>query len=221
MPRDTFFNLSPQKRALIEEVALDAFASQPFGEVSITQLVAACGIAKGSFYQYFDDKLDLFLHLLQQVQARKMAMMGGWPPRAGRLLETLARGCWAGVRLAQEDPRLLRLSLRMIEPQGAGELAAIYALSRRTALTALSALIELEQQAGRLDPDVSARVGAHLIIYTLGPTLLELLVDAAGVDSVAGMMAQPERLRQVDDDALEALVDQLMAMIQRALGAKE
>jgi len=34
--------------------------------------VDKCQIAKGSFYQYFDDKKDLFLHLIKRVNEKKL-----------------------------------------------------------------------------------------------------------------------------------------------------
>ena len=53
MPKDTFFNLPEDKRALICKVALEEFGEYTFDQASINRIVAKAGIAKGSFYQYF------------------------------------------------------------------------------------------------------------------------------------------------------------------------
>lgn len=42
-------------------VARDAFASEGYAAVNVGQLCEAVGIAKGSFYRYFDSKYDLFV----------------------------------------------------------------------------------------------------------------------------------------------------------------
>ncbi|HAJ95762.1 MAG TPA: TetR/AcrR family transcriptional regulator, partial [Actinobacteria bacterium] len=34
-----------------------------------------CHIAKGSFYQYFDDKKDLFLYLITRISEKKLKFM--------------------------------------------------------------------------------------------------------------------------------------------------
>ncbi|MBK7920673.1 MAG: TetR/AcrR family transcriptional regulator [Chloroflexi bacterium] len=60
MPKDTFFNLPEDKRALICKVAVAEFAKHRFDKASINRIVAQSGIAKGSFYQYFEDKRIYF-----------------------------------------------------------------------------------------------------------------------------------------------------------------
>ncbi len=63
MPKQTFLNLPEEKRARIVDVALTEFAEKGYTGASITGIVAAAGIAKGSFYQYFEDKDDLYAHI--------------------------------------------------------------------------------------------------------------------------------------------------------------
>lgn len=71
MPKQTFLKLSPDKRSMIEAVAIDEFAENPYQCASISAIVAKAGIAKGSFYQYFDGKQDLYLHLLALANQQK------------------------------------------------------------------------------------------------------------------------------------------------------
>src|SRR5699024_942868 len=46
------------------------FARVPFAEASIANIVRESGISRGSFYQYFEDKEDVFFYLLNE-QAQK------------------------------------------------------------------------------------------------------------------------------------------------------
>lgn len=75
MPKKTFFNLPVNKRESIEAVAIDEFAANSYQGASISQIVAKAGIAKGSFYQYFVDKRDLYNHLLSIAQTCKIEMV--------------------------------------------------------------------------------------------------------------------------------------------------
>ena len=71
MPKETFFNLPNEKRQLIENTAISEFAANGYDKASINTIVAKSGIAKGSFYQYFTEKKDLFLHIILSVIAQK------------------------------------------------------------------------------------------------------------------------------------------------------
>jgi AcrR family transcriptional regulator len=72
MPKDTFFNLAEEKRTLICQVAIDEFAAYSFAQASINRIVDGSGIAKGSFYQYFENKDDLFLYVIQSIAEEKL-----------------------------------------------------------------------------------------------------------------------------------------------------
>ena len=60
MPTETWRNLPPAKRARISEVAMREFGAKGFSAGSLNVIAREAGIAKGSLFQYFDDKLDLF-----------------------------------------------------------------------------------------------------------------------------------------------------------------
>lgn len=60
MPKKTFYNLPEEKRAKIIASAKEEFSRVPIHEASIKNIVEKSGIARGSFYQYFDSKEDLF-----------------------------------------------------------------------------------------------------------------------------------------------------------------
>lgn len=64
MPTSTFFNLPPPKRERLLRAAVAEFARKPFGEASINRIIRAAEIPRGSFYQYFSDKTDLFHYIL-------------------------------------------------------------------------------------------------------------------------------------------------------------
>ncbi len=77
MPRDTFYNLKPEKKKAIETAFLEEFSQKTFEDASISQVVKSLGIAKGSIYQYFENKLDLYLHLKSECEKTKLAYIMG------------------------------------------------------------------------------------------------------------------------------------------------
>lgn len=74
MPNKTWNNLSQVKRKLIYERSLKYFAENEFNSASITELVKDLEIAKGSIYQYFKNKEDLYQHLLESAIDKKIKL---------------------------------------------------------------------------------------------------------------------------------------------------
>lgn len=63
MPKKTFYNLTPEKQEVIMSAARKEFARVPLAEASIAKIIKEAEIARGSFYQYFEDKDDLFMQV--------------------------------------------------------------------------------------------------------------------------------------------------------------
>lgn len=76
MPKLTFDKLTEGKRQRIIDGFLREFGRHDFDEASISLVIKELGISKGSIYQYFEDKMDLFLFLLQECQQRKLQYIG-------------------------------------------------------------------------------------------------------------------------------------------------
>jgi len=66
MPKDTFFRLPREKRERIIDAAGMEFRRVPYGDTSINRIIKTAEIPRGSFYQYFEDKHDLFLYCLSK-----------------------------------------------------------------------------------------------------------------------------------------------------------
>ena len=64
MPKDTFFRLSEEKKQRIQDAAFEEFCRVPYSQASINKIIKAAEIPRGSFYQYFVDKEDLFVYLI-------------------------------------------------------------------------------------------------------------------------------------------------------------
>jgi AcrR family transcriptional regulator len=70
MPKPTFLNLVKEKQDLLINAAKKEFSRVPLHEASISNIIKDAGIPRGSFYQYFEDKEDIFFFLLEQDSKR-------------------------------------------------------------------------------------------------------------------------------------------------------
>lgn len=66
MPKETFYNLDEEKRKNITEVLISEFSQKPFSDVNVKTIVERLGIARGSFYQYFEDLEDSYFYILDK-----------------------------------------------------------------------------------------------------------------------------------------------------------
>ena len=71
MPKRTFFNLPEHKKDHLLHAAKEEFSRVPLSEASIANIVKTAGIPRGSFYQYFEDKEDVFYYLLMKHAEEK------------------------------------------------------------------------------------------------------------------------------------------------------
>ncbi|QWG63658.1 TetR/AcrR family transcriptional regulator [Bacillus mycoides] len=70
MPKQTFFNLASEKKEALIQAAMKEFSRVPLFEASISNIIKDAGIPRGSFYQYFEDKEDVFFFLLDEYSKR-------------------------------------------------------------------------------------------------------------------------------------------------------
>ncbi|MCM3569499.1 TetR/AcrR family transcriptional regulator [Neobacillus mesonae] len=70
MPKQTFFHLPNDKQDTLIESAKEEFSRVPLHEAAIANIIKKAGIPRGSFYQYFEDKEDLFYYVLSQYSQK-------------------------------------------------------------------------------------------------------------------------------------------------------
>ena len=116
MPKQTFFNLPDEKRENIINIAVDEFAEFGLENASTNRIVLKSGISKGSFYQYFEDKQDIFMHLLKILEREKMAYLSGQSP-PNMNLDTFAYYRWmvkTGLAFNSTNPKMVQAVTRVM-----------------------------------------------------------------------------------------------------------
>lgn len=73
MPTQTFFNLEKKKQQRIMDAAIKEFGERNLNEGNISNIVKDADISRGSFYQYFSSKDDLYIHLFATLRADRKA----------------------------------------------------------------------------------------------------------------------------------------------------
>ncbi|MGY3777508.1 TetR/AcrR family transcriptional regulator [Isobaculum melis] len=68
MPKETFNNLSEDKKERIMEAARKEFSLHPLHEASVANIIKDLGISRGSFYKYFENLEELYIYFYHKVK---------------------------------------------------------------------------------------------------------------------------------------------------------
>ncbi|WP_275936205.1 TetR/AcrR family transcriptional regulator [Sorangium cellulosum] len=126
MPKSTFFGLPEERRDRLVREAIAEFADRTYAEASLSQIARRARIPKGSFYQYFDDKLDLYRWLLTEEAPRRKRALVGAAPLEGDFWARLEAVIERGMAFLVEHPRLARLSAAAADPTADAEVRGLH-----------------------------------------------------------------------------------------------
>lgn len=112
MPKETFLNLPEEKKERIIDAAINEFAVRSYHKSRVTAIADSAGIAKGSFYQYFEDKKDLFKYIIELTVNKKLEYINQDMIKNKEkydFFQLLREIYLSGLRFAKENPRLVEI----------------------------------------------------------------------------------------------------------------
>lgn len=213
MPKQTFHNLPEEKRAAIVNAAIDEFVEHGFKAASINRIVANSDISKGSFYQYFEDKRDVFMYLLGQLEREKMEYFNGRHPPSNNL-DTFQYFRWMikmGMEFNSAYPRLVQAISRVMFGEGMyyGE---TFAGIREQTKQGLRAIIAQATQRGEMDPSVDVE---------LAVMIMETWTNAISAYILNEGMKQKDIMKWVRSSKTQEMIDKLLYVMEYGLRKTE
>ncbi len=115
MPKNTFKNLPLKKKEAVLNAAIKVIIEKGYDKTTISDIVNEAAIARGSFYQYFNDKLDLYYYLLDSVQAKKFTYFKPLMTKLDQVsfLDLYEEFVIAGVKFAKKHHNYFMLGYRL------------------------------------------------------------------------------------------------------------
>lgn len=161
MPKSTFFNLPDEKRERILKAAIDEFAEYSYHKASVSRIVERAKIPKGSFYQYFENKKDLFIYVISVGVQMKFNAFRETLEKELDFFSVMREIFFVSIRFARDNPKLAMIADRLmadvaLRKEIFGEVA-----SQSSAF--LMNLIEKGISRGEIDPEVDPEFTAALI----------------------------------------------------------
>lgn len=226
MPKPTFLNLPDAKRDRITELALDEFSTHPYRQASLSRIVARAGIAKGSMYQYFENKLDLYRWLVtDELERRRSEWLESDVPQrennhgdGGGLFAEIEQLVVTRVGFMLAHPRLARLAASAMEPTTDEELRELHGALRREQIESLAQRIRAARNAGEVRSDLDPRTVAHLIEALIIRGTTNAVLDQLGVD-VQQFLTDADSGTRLDPSHWRELVREALSLIRGGIEA--
>lgn len=215
MPKPTFFNLPENKRRAIIDLAIEEFADHDYRNASISRLVAKAGIAKGSIYQYFEDKRDLFMYLVDLAMQEKMAIIRRAPPEPGMNFFDYLRWLVAtGVKANFSSPRLAQVAYRAYYSDLPFH-DEVLARAKEQGQRQIDQFVKDAIDSGDIDPEIDPKMAAF-VLSTLTSELGNYIFRRQGIDP---RRIGREGLQVLDLELVEDVFNDFMRVMQYGLAA--
>jgi AcrR family transcriptional regulator len=199
MPKQTFFNLPAEKREKIVNAAVEEFAEYGLENASTNRIVKNSSIAKGSFYQYFEDKQDVFMHLLDVIEHMEMEYFKDKHPPSNNM-DTFQYFHWlvkTGMEFGLAHPRMIQAAWRVLLGEGFyyGKNLAEY---RQKTTTALTTMIKQAMERGEVDPSVDVELAVMVMETWSNAITTYVLNEGIKQKDVMEWMRSPKTQERID-----------------------
>jgi AcrR family transcriptional regulator len=199
MPKQTYFNLPEEKREKIFNAAVGEFAEYGLENASTNRIVKNSGIAKGSFYQYFEDKQDVFMHMIDVIEQKEMEFFKDKHPPSSNM-DTFQYFHWlikSGMEFGLAHPRLVQAAWRVLLGEGLiyGENFAVYREKSRQGLTEL---IKQAMARGEVDPSVDVELAVMIMETWSNAITMYFLSEGAKQKDMLEWMRSPKTQERID-----------------------
>lgn len=182
MPKETFFNLPHEKRERIIDAALDEFSTYSFYKARVTAIADNAGIAKGSFYQYFEDKKDLYKYIMEIIVEKKLSYINK-DMMANRekygVFQLIRETYLSGFRFAKKNPRLLPIGMMLAADRDL--LQEIYGENQDQNADFFKGLLKYGKEQGEIDPSIDISLVSHMMV-SLSFSLTEFVLEDGKMD---------------------------------------
>lgn len=165
MPTSTFFNLPQHKKERIIDAALDEFADNPYHQARVSNIVKKAGIAKGSFYQYFENKKEIFKYIIDIMGEKKLKYLSEVIKKQPEMdffnfLEDLYK---EGINFATDHPRLNKIGNKLFSDSNSELFEEIMEINKNKSINFYENILSKGIENGEIDPKIDIRVTAHLL----------------------------------------------------------
>lgn len=169
------------KRAAITQVAAEVFARKGFQGASVDDIAAAAGVSKGTVYDYFDNKEELFYATFEAFQSELVLACDAVMATHTAAFDKLAGCLKLCVTSLQQNIQLFPLTLELWAAASSGSARGRFAVIMENLYREFrgmtAGLIETGKASGEFRTDVDAQAVAAWLVGGLDGMMLQYWFD--------------------------------------------
>lgn len=220
MPKETFHNLPNEKKEKIKNAFLREFAIHPYDKASLSSVVKSLGIAKGSVYQYFDDKLDLFIYLIEECSAVKMKYIGHLRRKDFDDFWTYFRALYEeGVKFDLENPLESHFLHSLNDNLNSPSVKEIYDEMLTNIIAGFEKMARQEVESGHFRDDIPIQT-IGFFLYKSGRAINEQM-EVTGAINPKNSIKKEKPVYEGKVDELMQTVDHYITILKQALDMEQ
>ena len=208
MPKQTFLNLPKEKQARIIESAIFEFKHNNFDSSSINRIIENSDISKGSFYQYFEDKKDLYKYIMTLIVEKKLKYMSPVMENPfNHDFFTLLREIYlSGLNFAKDNPDLVAIGNRLLADRSHSLYSEIIKDNIDTANQIFETLLARGIERGEIREGIDLKLTAYMV-SSLNASLADYYMENNMIDSASEI-----------NDSIMGTIDKFLDLLQFGIG---
>lgn len=189
MPTDTFFRIDKDKQERIISAACDEFSKRIFSEASISNIIKKAGIPRGSYYQYFEDKSDLYFYIIKTViVSKKMSYFKGIYTESSNIIDLLEKMYMASFKFAKDYPVYAKIGAKLY--QSKEEIIQKFLdMAKESSMTVFGNLLKKDQEKGLIKKDLD--------IQRLSSFLTDVNTYVIGIRYMMNKVSEEEVIKEI------------------------
>jgi AcrR family transcriptional regulator len=178
MPNQTFFNLPIEKRDRIISATIKELGFHTYEHVNVSNIVRDSGIPRGSFYQYFNDKNDLYQHFMTYIAQKKSEHWGDLYDKNLQIpfLDRYYQICLRGFTFAKNNPELMKAGQKIMDSDYFKQ-SDMMKTALINANNLFSTLIMKDQQLDLIKKDVNPSMISSILLDFMNQITLNEYLD--------------------------------------------
>ncbi len=155
MPKPTFFNLANDKQERIMDAIIKEMGEHTFEHININNIIKDANIPRGSFYQYFEDKKDMYDYFYTYIAKKKFEYWGNLLnfdediPFLDRFYMIYLKG----YEFTRDYPDLVQVGKKMLSSDFMTQ-SDQAKMSMKIAIDHYAKYIKIDQEKGRIRKDI-------------------------------------------------------------------
>jgi AcrR family transcriptional regulator len=164
MPLKTFINLTKERQKQIIDACLEEFVVHGYKGASLTRIIQKLGLAKGSFYRYFESKMNLYAYLIEYGKRSTWELfLKEFQDPVDDILKAWVRFYLACVRKDNEYPLLGYFGYMLSQEKNDPILGDVPYQTLKKGLEVLHGYFLKQQRSGQIRDDINVQK----LIYSL------------------------------------------------------